>query len=83
VAYEVEVDLEAREQIAALPAGALLALAEALAMLELTPWNGPPLNKNHPDGEVRTLPFGGAGLITYLILDDQERVDVLKVLWMG
>lgn len=26
-------------------------------------------------------PLGTAGLITYLILDDQQRVDVLDVLW--
>jgi hypothetical protein len=51
-----------------------------MAMLELTPWEGTPLN-NNPDGTVRTLPFGTAGLITYLILDDQQRVDVLDVLW--
>lgn len=83
MAYELDVDPDAREQIIALSPGALTALAEAMAMLELTPWNGASLNKDNPDGAVRTLPFGRSGLITYLILDDQQRVDVLNILWMG
>jgi hypothetical protein len=53
-----------------------------MAMLELTPWNGAPLHKDNPGGAVRTLPFGLSGMITYLILDDLQRVDVLNVVWM-
>ena len=66
----------------ALPTYALTSLADAMAMLELTPWNGAPLHKDNPDGAVRTLPFGLSGMITYLILDDLQRVDVLNVVWM-
>lgn len=66
----------------ALPAYALISLADAMAMLELTPWDGAPLHKDNPDGAVRTLPFGGSGMITYLIVDDLQRVDVLNVVWM-
>lgn len=83
MAYEIEIYPDAREQIAALPAEALRPMAEATAMLELTPWNGAPLNNDHPDGAVRTLPFGRLGLITYLILDHQRRVDVLNIVWPG
>lgn len=36
-----------------------------------------------PDGAVRTLPFGSHGMVTYLILDDQLRVDVLNVVWVS
>jgi hypothetical protein len=32
---------------------------------------------------MRQLPFGGLGVITYLILDDQRRVDLLIVTWAG
>lgn len=34
---------------------------------------------------MRTRAFGahGEGLVTYLILDDQRRVDVLIVQWVG
>lgn len=85
MAYEIEIYPDAREQIHALPAGALPALAEVMAMLELTPWNGSPLNEVNPDGAVRVVTFGprGEGLATYLVLDGQQRVDVLRVIWIG
>ncbi|MGH3607341.1 MAG: hypothetical protein ACRDRD_04535, partial [Pseudonocardiaceae bacterium] len=63
-------------------AGAV-ALATALAILELVPERGEPLNADNPDGGVYQLPFGsGCGLITYLLLADQDRVDVLLVTWL-
>jgi hypothetical protein len=36
---------------------------------------------DNPDGPVRTLAFGDAGLATILILDDLQRVDLLIVTW--
>jgi hypothetical protein len=83
VSYSLDVDPLAEQQIAALPQSALSALAEVLAVLELVPWNGLPINEANPDGAVRQLPFGGLGLVTYLILEDQRRVDLLIVTWMG
>ncbi|MBN9096690.1 MULTISPECIES: hypothetical protein [unclassified Pseudonocardia] len=83
MSYAIELYPDARDQITALPGEALLPMAEVMAMLELTPWNGAPLNRDNPDGAVRTLPFGRFGLITYLILDGQRRVDVLNVVWPG
>jgi hypothetical protein len=65
VSYELDVDPDARIQIMALSAYALTSLADAMAMLELTPWNGAPLHKDNPDGAVRTLPFGRFGMIIY------------------
>ena len=57
--------------------------AAALAVLELVPERGEPLNADNPDGGVYQLPFGsGCGLITYLLLADQDRVDVLLVTWL-
>lgn len=50
VSYEIEVYPDAQEQIQALPVGALTALAEVMTMLELTSWNGAPLNRNNPEG---------------------------------
>ncbi|MBV9010963.1 MAG: hypothetical protein JO309_06060 [Pseudonocardiales bacterium] len=81
MSYEIDVDLQAQDDIAALPARALLTLAEAMTILELTPWNGRPINSANPDGAVRTLAFGSAGMLTYLVLDDEKRVDVLIVVW--
>jgi hypothetical protein len=82
VTYELDVDPDARSHIMALPTHALTSLAEAMAMLELTPWNGAPLHKDNPGAAVRTLPFGRFGMIIYLILGDLQRVDVLNVVWM-
>jgi hypothetical protein len=84
VTYSIDVDPLAEQQISALPQPALTALTaltDALGVLELVPWNGRPLNDANPDGPVRQLPFGDLGMITYLILDDQQRVDLLIVTW--
>ena len=43
--------------------------------------NGRPINPDNPDGAVRTFAFGSAGMLTYLVLDDEQRVDVLIVAW--
>ncbi|MGH3736507.1 MAG: hypothetical protein ACRDT6_12955 [Micromonosporaceae bacterium] len=83
--YSIEIEQEATGQLAALPAEALPSCAELVAMLELTPWSGVAYNQQRPDAPMRTHAFGpqGEGLITYLILDDQRRVVVLRVLWAG
>lgn len=72
-------------QIDALPFVAALGYAEALGVMKLVPWSGLPLNKANPDGAVRQIGFGtgGYGAVTYLILEDQQRVDVLRVQWAG
>ncbi len=79
--YTVETDEQAQQQVAALPPEALPAYAEARALLEVSPWAGTPYHRRKPDGPLRTVAFGNAGMVTYLILDDQRRVDVLQVFW--
>lgn len=83
--YKIDIDPEERDQIRALPPGVPNALAEAMAVLELAPWNGEPYNDDKPDGSMRVLLFGAGnrGKVTYLILEDQRRVDVLKVMWIS
>ncbi len=67
--YRLDIDPLAAEQIRALPPKALAALAEAFEVLGLVP--------------ERVSRYGeGRGLITYLLLVDQERVDVLLVTWV-
>jgi hypothetical protein len=47
------------------------------------PERGEPINAGNPDGGVYQLSFGGGcGLITYLLLADQNRVGVLIVTWV-
>ncbi len=69
------------DQLAELSSVALAGYAQALAVLELVPWNGDPINADNPEGNVRVIPFGDAGMVIYLILEDQQRVDVLELIW--
>ena len=83
--YSVETDLEAVDQVEALPSKALVPYAEVVSLLEIAPWSGASYNRERPDVSTRTLTFGenGEGLVIYVVLDDQRRVVVLRVLWTG
>jgi hypothetical protein len=83
--YEVTTDGQSRPQIEALDGHAGAAFAEARVLLEIAPWGSEPLFAAKPDGGLRTIVFGatGQGMITFLILEDQRRVDILDVLWIG
>ncbi|GAA0235550.1 hypothetical protein GCM10010492_38140 [Saccharothrix mutabilis subsp. mutabilis] len=84
MAYDLDIDPEARAQVAALPPEGLDSLAEAFEVLSLVPERGEPVNAANPTGGLYQLPFGsGRGLITYLLLRDQRRVDVLVVMWIA
>lgn len=82
--YDVTTDTQSEPQIDALPPHALSSFAEAWAVLEVAPWNGDPINDRDRDAPVRTLTFGptSQGMITYLILERDRRVDILDVLWI-
>jgi hypothetical protein len=56
--YQIVVYPDAADQIAALPDDALQAYVDVFGALELTPWNGPPLHEDNPDGAVRRWDFG-------------------------
>lgn len=83
--YKIDIYPEARDQVSALPLVARHKFSEVLAVLELVPWNGVPINKQNPDGAVRQFMFGpsSVGLVTYLVLEDQREVHIVKVLWVG
>jgi hypothetical protein len=76
---------EVREQVDGLPAQALPFYSELIAFLELTPWNGPPYRADNPEGNMRKIVFGrGAeGIAVYLILEQQRRVVLVSVTWVG
>jgi hypothetical protein len=81
--YRIVVDQETEEQIDALPYEALTPLAELLDVLTIAPWNGDPINNSNPGGPLRMWPFGIAGILTHLILEDQRRVDLVRVVWVS
>lgn len=39
--------------------------------------------EKNPDVPVRNLPFGEAGMLTYLIVEQKRRVDIVLVTWVG
>lgn len=43
MSYTLDIGVDVQEQIGALPPAALTVLAEALVVLEITPWSGPSL----------------------------------------
>jgi hypothetical protein len=54
----------------------------AQVRVALTPWSGRSVKpERDPDAPVRNLPFGPGGMITYLILDRDQRVDILLITW--
>lgn len=82
--YSVEWEEHALSHAAELPADAFPFYAELVTLLEVAPWTGDPYDRQRPDTNMRTLAFGrhGDGLLIYLILDDQRRVVILRVLWV-
>ncbi|WP_062431248.1 hypothetical protein [Herbidospora daliensis] len=82
--YVIGTGKDTDEQVAALPAQALAPLQEALVLLEVAPWTGVPFVKERPDAPVRSLTFGegGAGLITYLIIEYRRRVELISIVWV-
>ncbi|MBP2327065.1 hypothetical protein JOF56_007450 [Kibdelosporangium banguiense] len=79
--YSYEILPEARDQVDGLPIAALPFYAELIAFLELTPWDAPP----YRDDNLRKIVFGSTaeGITVYLILEDQRRVVVVSVTWIG
>lgn len=81
--YEIQLPDEVWDQVNALPAEADELLAEAMTLLTHEPWYGDPYHRANPGGALRQLVFGlGHGLIVYVILEQQERIVVERVLWL-
>ena len=83
--YRIIPDTAVSEQVAALPAEALVSYAEVLEVLQLAPWNGRPQHPANPDAPVRRWAFGPgqAGHLVYLIVEEQQEVHLLLVQWWG
>jgi|tagenome__1003787_1003787.scaffolds.fasta_scaffold20870158_2 hypothetical protein len=83
--YLVKLPDEVRVQLAALPATALAAFAEAMVVLEVAPWGGDPYNRERPEASIRTLAFGehAEGLLVYPIVEHAREVGVIELMWVG
>ncbi|WP_119727739.1 hypothetical protein [Thermomonospora amylolytica] len=80
--YRLGLDPVAEQQIKAVPEEALRPLAELFALLETAPWSGRPFNPANPRGNMLTHAFGEQGLATYLVLEEQREVYVLRIEWL-
>jgi hypothetical protein len=81
--YRYEIVADARAQVDGLPTDALVYYAELISFLELTPWEGPPYRDDNPDSGMRRMLFGQRGLAVYVILEQDRRVVVVSVSWVG
>ena len=83
MAYTLDIDGRARPDLGPAASGnprAGRGIRGALARAE----RGEPINADNPTGGIYQLTFGGGlGLITYLLLADQNRVDVPVVTWVS
>lgn len=78
------VHAETQAEIDALPEEALHSLLEVFSLLEVSPWSGPSVNEKASDAPLRHLPFAaGAGMATYLILEREQEVHVVTLVWAG
>ncbi|WP_433259396.1 hypothetical protein ACQPYK_50115 (plasmid) [Streptosporangium sp. CA-135522] len=81
--YQVEHDPDVLAQLDTLPVAALPFYLELRAALESAPWSFPSASTTNPDAPLRSAAFGDHkhGLVFFLILEDQRRVAIVKVLW--
>jgi hypothetical protein len=50
-------------------------------LLETAPWSGQPFNPANPRANILTHTFGERGLATYLVLEEQRTVCLLRIEW--
>lgn len=80
--YEVGLSEEARVAAGELPHHALKALAGYIDQLMLQPESGTPLPRSRKrPGTVARL--DGLLLVIWLVLDTQQQVEILRLIWLG
>lgn len=80
--YEVNLSDEARTTAGQLPHDAIKAFAELVDVLALQPFIG--RLYRGPGSDLRTISVaGGELLVVWLVIDSQQRVEILRLLWLG
>ncbi|MEV0147243.1 MULTISPECIES: hypothetical protein [unclassified Nonomuraea] len=79
--YKIILDPVVEDRIADLPDEALRPLAELFTLLETAPWSGLPFKPENPAGNMLTHAFGERGLTTYVILERQREVYLVRIEW--
>ncbi len=82
--YRVVPTPETLDQIAAIPDDLLKSLAEVIAVLELTPWNGRTASDSNPDSWLRYWVFGPSrnAQVNYMVVENKLEVHLLRIQWI-
>jgi hypothetical protein len=80
--WQVNFTAEARAQRSTLPPEAARALDAAVEQLRADPCQGRAYRAGYPP-EYRMLPFGGWGLVVYLVGAQRSAVVLLELTWAG
>jgi len=81
--FRWELEDLAREQLAGMPPSAQLALSETMDAVVIVDPAQYQRRPDEPDRPLRTLPFGQAGLVTFLVYVPDDLVLVTRVIWTG
>jgi len=83
VTFRPDLSERALSQLGGFPAGALGALAAAMAEVCENPYD-PLTSMGTDDSQVRRADFGGGrGFVTFLVLDSVDVVRVVDIIWVG
>jgi hypothetical protein len=81
--FQWELEDLARDRLVGMPVEVQLALAdfmEAVVIVDPAEYQRRP---GEPDRPLRTLPFGQAGPVTFLVYEPDDLVLVTRVIWTG
>jgi hypothetical protein len=81
--FRWELEDLARDQLAGMPQQVQLALSDfmdAVVIVDPAEYQRRP---GEPERPLRTLPFGQAGLVTFLVYEHDDLVLVTRVIWNG
>jgi hypothetical protein len=81
--FRWELEDLAREQLAGMPPVVQLELSDfmdAVVIVDPAEYQRRP---DEPERPLRTLPFGRAGLVTFLVYEPDDLVLVTRVIWTG
>ena len=81
--FSWELDDLAREQLSGLPPQVQLALSDLMDAVVIVDPAEYQRRPGEPQRPLRTLPFGQAGLVTFLVYEPDDLVLVTRVIWAG
>jgi hypothetical protein len=81
--FQWELEDLARDQLVGMPVDVQLALADFMDAVVLVDPAEYQRRPGEPDRPLRTLPFGQAGLVTFLVYEPDDLVLVTRVIWTG